>query len=84
MMKDYNKYKIMNDKELISQIETIITSALKKEISSNGAFDEILYLIKSNKSTQTEQSNNSWNFTSTMNTTNNKPQYVTILDLESI
>lgn len=71
----------MNDKELISRIEAIIDSALKKEISSNGAFDEILYLIKTNKSSQTEQLNNSWNFNST---NNSKPQYVTILDLESL
>lgn len=80
-MKDCNKDKIMIDEKLVKQIETIIESAQRNEISSDWAFEEILNLIKPKKTKIFETDNLNWDFNST---NNSKPQYITILDLESI
>lgn len=71
----------MIDKKLANQIETIIESAQRKDISSEWAFEEILNLIKPKKTEIFEVDNLNWVFNSTNNSI---PQYITILDLENL
>lgn len=71
----------MIDEKLVNQIETIIESAQRKDVSSEWAFEEILNLIKPKKTEIFEVNNLNWVFNSTNNSI---PQYITILDLESL
>lgn len=71
----------MMDEKLVNQIETIIESAQRKDISSDWAFEEILNLIRPKETEILEVNNLNWVFNSTNNSI---PQYITILDLESL